>query len=446
MRESSEQGGRKVKFLTLGCRVNQYETQAIREQFLRQKYEETESAQSADFVVINTCTVTHESDRQSRYLIRKTYRENPKAKIVVTGCWADGDSETAEKLEGVYRIVSNSDKPDFLRELSVGENPPDEKTKINSKWCFPCLNISQFKGRTRAYVKIQDGCNHACSFCKVVLVRGPSRSRPMRDVIEETKRLCDFGIREIVLTGVQLGAYGYDLEKRQILPDLIGELVRIPDLKRIRLSSIEPTDVSKDLIGMMAQSEKICHHLHIPLQSGDDEVLKRMNRRYDSRFFENLIDQIRFKLSDFILTADVIFGFPGEDVDRFDRTISLLKQVKPYKTHIFPYSRREGTRAFRYTEKIPPAELRERKQKLFEMDQTLRNEVCAQYVEKKIEILIEDREAASENGSIGRTDNYLEVFCRNKVISPGSFVKVRIDDVENGILIAHLNQEDRYGP
>jgi len=318
MTKNGDVMSQKVKFSTLGCRLNQYETQAVREQFLGAGYVETRDAKEADVFVLNTCTVTKESDRQSRYKIRKFHRTNPSAKIVVTGCYVERNRDDIEREEGVTLTVLNREKSDLLNLLDSCTSLSFMRPEPPPKRRFTPLSISKFEGRTRAYVKIQDGCNHACSFCKVVLVRGPSRSRSTEDVVRETERLCESGNLEVVLTGIQLGAYGYDIKKRQMLSDLINEMSEVPGLKRIRLSSIEPTDVSDPLIEVMATNRKVCNHLHIPLQSGSDAILSRMNRRYKRDFYIDLIAKIRRQVPDFVLTTDVMVGFSSETDERFN--------------------------------------------------------------------------------------------------------------------------------
>ncbi len=421
----------RIFFTTLGCRVNQYETQAIREQFLSVGVQETGSVDHADFVVVTTCTVTAESDKESRYRIRRFNRLNPSAKIIVTGCCADRNGREFETMPGVVLVAGNSQKPDlaklFFQEASVsgcGAGQAD----------FPALSISRYEGRTRANIKIQDGCNHACSFCKVVLVRGRSRSRAIPEIIEEAKRLAEQGTLEIVLTGIQLGAFGYDLKKRKMLTDVLEKLSRLSGLKRIRLSSIEPMDVTGELIDAMSSIEKVCPHLHLPLQSGDDGILKRMNRRYSSSRYHELAGKLRAKLDDFILTTDVIAGFPGEDEPAFSRTLELLKAVLPYKIHIFPYSRREGTKAASYHDQVSPQTVKRRKQILLDLEKELKKTVAGQYVGRSVEVLVE-RKSSRGKWAEGRMANYLPVKFRPVAGENRPLTRVRIREFEQAGLV-----------
>ena len=425
----------KVKFLTLGCRLNQYETQAIRENFLKRGYAEADKNESTDIFVINTRTVTAESDKESRYLIRKCHRENPDAKVIVTGCYVERDQKTVSSLPGVTHVVLNRQKSDIvnLLESCTSLSLDQANVPIRSKTEYTPLNISGFSGRTRAHIKIQDGCNHACSFCKVVLVRGKSRSRTLQEIIEEAKRLRDNGYSEIVLTGIQLGAYGLDLEYRLRLTQVLEALAPIDGIERIRLSSIEPLDVTDDLIDSIRSIPKVCHHLHIPLQSGSDKILKAMNRRYTRGQYLDLIEKLNQELENFILTADVMTGFPGELDTDFEETVDLLLSARPFKMHIFPYSSREGTRASRLTP-VSQEVVQKRMSVLFELETKLRHEVALPYIGKELSILIENSPKSEQLE--GRAFNYLPVrIPKPAPHEAGDFVDVRIVDVEDEYLV-----------
>jgi len=425
----------RVKFLTLGCRLNQYETQAMREALLTNGYTTAQDNERADVFVINTCTVTSQADKESRYLIRKCQRENPDAKIVVTGCYVERDHETIRKIPGVTHIIRNRQKSDLNRllesctQLALDEMP----IPVRSKAEFVPLRISKFSGKTRAYIKVQDGCNHACTFCKVVLVRGKSRSRLEADVLEEAKRLSQNGHREVVLTGIQLGAYGFDLPEPTSLSGLLKKLSPIPAIDRIRLSSIEPTDVTDELIKTMQVFPKVCPHLHIPLQSGSDAVLKLMNRRYPGHFYVDLIRKLRHHIKNFVLTTDVMVGFPGETERHFEETINVLIGAKPFKMHIFPYSQREGTKAFHY-DLIPNEMVVRRIKVLKELEWKLAQFVCESYVGQTVEVLLEEpkRPEVIE----GRVANYLPVRVDGIYdFRAGEMVQVEIVQSKESVLI-----------
>ncbi len=431
-----------VKYVTLGCRLNQYETQAMRESLESRGFCEAAGDQRADVYVLNTCTVTNDSDRTSRYLIRKFHRENPNAKIIVTGCYVERNRNEVASLPGVTHVLLNRQKSDIadLLDSCTGLALRASELPLRSKSEFTPLSISEFAGKTRAHIKVQDGCNHACSFCKVVLVRGKSRSRPLQDIIEEAKRLSENGYSEVVLTGIQLGAYGLDLASKISLVEVIRELESIEKIKRIRLSSIEPIDVTDELIQAMKESKKACPHLHIPLQSGSDEVLKAMNRRYGREFYIDLIQKLKSKIPDFVLTADVMVGFPAETDFEFEETVQLLEQVKPFKLHVFPYSAREGTRAFALGV-LDPKVIRRRQTVLNQLDAKLRAEVLKSYVSRTLEILIEN-ETEGADYIEGRAVNYLPArFDLSEGLKAGDIVSAVMQSSSIDALSGKLEKE-----
>ena len=323
-----------IKFHTLGCKVNQYDTQSIRERFLEHGFQEELKTGKADIYLINTCTVTANADQKSRSAIRRCISENPKAKIIVTGCLVKKDSRQLAKIKGISFIVSKS---------------------------FFAEGISSFHSHTRAFLKIQDGCDNSCAYCKVPLVRGRSRSRALAEVVKDARSLAKNGFKEIVLTGICLGAYGRDLEPKTSLVEVIEALEKIRGILRLRLSSIEAGDVTDALITKMAESKKLCPHLHIPIQSGDDKILKEMRRRYTRSYYIKLVKRIKRKIPGLSLTTDCLVGFPGETERNFKNTLGLIKCIVPLKVHIFPYSRREGTLAgSKLSGGIPPLVMKRR--------------------------------------------------------------------------------------
>ncbi len=442
-----------VRFYTIGCKVNQYETQAMREALERVGYCDIEGQKGVpcDLVVVNTCTVTQDSDRTNRYWIRRLKREHPRARITVTGCYAERNRAELEAMPEVDLVFLNDEKPFLSEKLlrsakrvcvdspSLLSSPPlgergegegaksssdgvasglSEKCKtgfLNKTTTFMPLSISRSEGKTRAYVKIQDGCNHACSFCKVSLVRGPSRSRALSEILEEVTRLRDGGYREIILTGIQLGAYGIDLEppskageRHYLLKDVIEASARVEGIERIRLSSIELTDLGEPVREAFRSVPKLCPHIHLPLQSGDNEVLARMNRRYTREEYRDVVFELKQRISDFEVSVDVMAGFPGETEGQFVNTLDLLETLAPLKTHVFPYSLREGTRAADWGT-FPAQVVRDRVRRLMESGERISAEVRRRYLGRSLEILAEhkdDRSGVSE----GFTPNYLKVF------------------------------------
>jgi len=377
-----------VKLFTLGCKVNQYETQGIRERFLSKGFKELNNGRSADYCVVNTCTVTGLADRKSRNIIRRCIRENPGARILVTGCLVERDREELLKIEGISCIIPKHFFPD---------------------------SISSFCGHARAFLKIQDGCNNFCSYCKVPLVRGPSVSKDPAVIIEEAKKLVEEGFKEIVLTGICLGAYGRDLKIKTGLLRVISELEKIKGLCRLRLSSIEAKDVSDALIRKIAGSAKLCKHLHIPLQSGDSRILKQMNRRYSGDFYLNLIKKIKKRIPLIAITTDVMVGFPGETEANFKNTLDLVKSINPLKVHIFPYSRREGTAASKSGCAVLDTKiLKDRVERLASFSDKCASQYKAQFLGKKLAVLIERRVKNQRNMWEGYSDNYIKFQVKSK--------------------------------
>lgn len=431
----------KVKFITLGCKVNQYETQGMREDLSRAGVvEDRGKKMDHDFVVINTCTVTEQADKESRYWIRRMKRENPAAKIVVTGCYVEKNRKEIEALDGVDLVLSNHEKADLTEHLLPGCGSPisqDEEILRQKKRVFTPLKISTFQGNGRAFIKVQDGCNHSCSFCKTVIVRGRSRSRQVQDVYEEAVRLKDAGYREIVFTGIQLGAYGLDLNKNDALSEILEECSRIEGIERLRLSSIEPTDVKDSLIQTLKSLPKACPHLHIPLQSGDDEILKRMNRRYEASFYVDLVEKLRSELPNFSLSLDVMTGFAGETEKQFENSLSVLKKTQPLKCHVFPYSPREGTRAYDYEEQLPIEEIRERSRRMIAIADDLGYKERKRFVGETVNVLVEKKIESS--GLVqGLTDNYLKVCFQAQEEQIGHVFAVKLLSLEGDTFLGSI--------
>ncbi|MCM8797240.1 MAG: tRNA (N(6)-L-threonylcarbamoyladenosine(37)-C(2))-methylthiotransferase MtaB [Candidatus Omnitrophica bacterium] len=417
-----------VKFYTLGCKVNQYDTQLIREQFMRAGFRELEDSLPASVYVINSCTVTQRADSESLTLIRKARRENPKARILVTGCLTELDGDMIKNTYPKATIVKNTNKKRILDYL------PSFVTQKNRSYQE---GISFFRGHTRVFLKIQDGCDNHCSYCKVPLVRGTSRSRPLEKIIREAERLVSCGFKEIVLTGICLGSYGKDLSGKINLCTVIDNLEAIDGVLRIRLSSIEAGDISDGLIARISASRKLCPHLHIPLQSGDDEMLKKMNRRYTGAEYFSLIRKIRAKIPAIAITTDLLVGFPGETEKNFQNTISLLKKVKPLKTHIFSYSEREGTIASRIGDcNIPKFLIKERFLILKKITDELSRFYKKQFLGKKISVLIEGRSKTHPYYWEGYTDNYIKVFIDSEMDLGNKLVLAKAKTLNNDYLIA----------
>ncbi|MDD5431363.1 MAG: MiaB/RimO family radical SAM methylthiotransferase [Candidatus Omnitrophica bacterium] len=388
-----------IKLYTLGCKVNQYDTQSIRERFLSRGFKELKEGLPADYCLINTCTVTSIADRKSKERILRCIRENPKAKLIVTGCLVENNPHALAKIKGIRLIV--------------GKN-------------FFSEGISDFARHTRAFLKIQDGCNNFCSYCKVPLVRGASRSRKLDGIVREAQALAEKGFKEIVLTGICLGAYGKDLRPKLNLVQVIEALEKIEGIIRIRLSSIEATDVTDELIKKMAESKKLCRHLHIPMQSGDDGILKKMNRKYIHRDYVKLIKKIKTAVPQIGITTDILVGFPGESKTAFENSIKLIKEVTPLRTHVFPYSSREGTRAVCLENKLNRKELEERLKEIREVARVCAERFRKSFIGKRMKVLIEARAKDNPEYWEGYSDNYLKVVVKSKLNLKNKLVKAKI--------------------
>ncbi|MBM3255064.1 MAG: tRNA (N(6)-L-threonylcarbamoyladenosine(37)-C(2))-methylthiotransferase MtaB [Candidatus Omnitrophica bacterium] len=415
-----------VKFFTLGCKVNQYETEQMRERFQEAGFLDVESLAKADNYVINTCTVTRSADRKSRYLINFARRKNPKARIIVTGCFAELDGKEINRMNGVAKVIKNRDKHRILRLMGVR---PKKAGGLKT-------GISNFSGHARAFLKVQDGCNNRCSYCKVPLVRGRSRSRPLEEILKEAVRFTENGFQEIVLCGICLGSYGGDLRPRKGLVDIIEALENIPRLRRIRLSSIEESDVSEDLLQKMKRSAKLCPHLHIPLQSGDNQILKGMNRHYRSQDYLKLIRRIKALIPQIAITTDIMVGFPGEEEANFKNTLALVKEILPLKVHIFPYSMREGTAAADLKNQVNARVLRDRLLRLEKLSQDCALDYCQRFIGLKTQVLIEGPYKKQCSYWEGRTANYIKAAVKSEKGLRNKFIEVRLKKINGDCVLA----------
>lgn len=382
-------------------------------------FKELDNGEPADVYVINTCTVTQRADSQSLNLIRKAKRENPNSKIIVTGCLTELDNERI-KSEGIVDLsVRNIDKG-RTAELFLERKGLVKDLK----------GVSDFKGHTRAFLKVQDGCDNTCSYCKVPLVRGRSKSREPQDIIKEAARLVKNGFKEIVLTGICLGAFGKDLEKESSLLSLIEDLEEISGLLRIRLSSIEAGDITYGLIAKMAASKKLCRHLHVPIQSGDNDILRRMRRNYSREHYSDLIMKIRNKVPDAAITTDCLVGFPGETDENFKNTVDLVSNILPLKVHIFPYSKREGTRAAQFNESLSSGVIRERIKYLKETADRCSLDYKKKFLNKVIDILFESESKTYPDFIEGHSANYLKVMLKSGIELKNKLIPVKLKELK----------------
>ncbi|MFA5007828.1 MAG: tRNA (N(6)-L-threonylcarbamoyladenosine(37)-C(2))-methylthiotransferase MtaB [Candidatus Omnitrophota bacterium] len=399
----------KVKFYTLGCKVNQYETEALREEFKASGFSITEKI--ADIYVINSCSVTAKADSDSRRLILKAKKENPKAKVAVCGCLPQLNTETIKKFGADY-IVSQ-DKKQSLLDIMKGTSQA-----VKDVWS---LKINDFPNQ-RAFVKIQDGCNNFCSFCKVPYLRGRSISRPKDEIIKEVARLCAKH-KEIILCGVNLGAYGRDLPVKTNLYALLNDLLGYPLLTRLRLSSLEPYSADKNIIKLF-EHPKMCPHIHLPFQNGDNTILKEMNKKETVEMYEQITSNLRKINPEIAISCDIIVGFPGEDETSFTNTVNFLKRVKPMRTHIFTFSPRERTKL--YNKKIDPVKVKKRFNQLKAVTDLLALEYKQAFLGKTLSMVVEEIKSGY---ACGYSENYLKIYAKC-MASPGEIIAVRIGKVD----------------
>ena len=426
----------KFKIVTLGCKVNTYESVFMKEELIKAGYHEEEPA---DIIIINTCSVTNVADNKSKKVIRHEKRNNPQAIIVVCGCSAENNREKLNDL-GINILIGNKDKSKIV---SLIKEYLDNKENIirfydMRKLDFEDMCIHKFEEQTRGYIKIQDGCCNYCSYCIIPYLRGSIRSKDKELVLKEATDLVNNGHKELVLTGIDTGSYGKD--KGYTLTSLIKELSLIKNLERIRLSSVEITQLDKEFLELLKTDKVLCNHLHIPLQAGSDKILKLMNRKYDLKYFFDKIHEIRSIRPDISITTDVIVGFPGESDEDFLTTLDTCRKLKFSKIHVFPYSKRNGTKASNFPNQVDNRIKKDRARKLIALSNNLELEYNKLFLNKKVSVLIEEVE---DNLSIGHTSNYLKV-CIPMKLKRNELYNVVITSVDseicNGILEGDSNE------
>ncbi|WP_273129823.1 tRNA (N(6)-L-threonylcarbamoyladenosine(37)-C(2))-methylthiotransferase MtaB [Bacillus weihaiensis] len=420
-----------VAFHTLGCKVNHYETEAIWQLFKEAGYERTEYERVADVYVINTCTVTNTGDKKSRQVIRRAIRKNPDGVICVTGCYAQTSPAEIMAIPGVDIVVGTQDRTkmlDYIEQFKQERQPINGVRNIMKTRVYEELDVPAFTDRTRASLKIQEGCNNFCTFCIIPWARGLMRSRDPKEVVAQAQQLVDAGYKEIVLTGIHTGGYGEDLKDYNLAMLLKDLDEKVEGLKRIRISSIEASQISDEVIEVLKKSDKVVRHLHIPIQSGSDTVLKRMRRKYTMEFFAERLDRLKEALPGLAITSDVIVGFPGETEEEFMETYDFIKKYKFSELHVFPYSKRTGTPAARMDNQVDEEIKNERVHRLIQLSDQLAKEYASQFEEEILEIIPEERfkEGREENLYVGYTDNYLKVIFPANDEMIGEIVKVKI--------------------
>lgn len=420
-----------VAFHTLGCKVNHYETEGIWRMFKENGYERVDFDRQSDVYVINTCTVTNTGDKKSRQIIRRAIRKNPEAVVCVTGCYAQTSPGEIMEIPGVDVVVGTQNRKNmimYIEEHQRTRQPVNGVANIMKNRVFEEMDVPEFTDRTRASLKIQEGCNNFCTFCIIPWSRGLLRSRDPENVISQAQKLVDAGYKEIVLTGIHTAGYGEDMSDYNFAKLLRDLETKVAGLKRIRISSIEASQITDEVIDVLDQSEKIVRHLHIPLQSGSDTVLSRMRRKYSSDFYYEKVRRIREALPHLAITSDVIVGFPGETEEEFMETYNFIKKVGYSELHVFPFSRRTGTPAARMADQVDEEIKNERVNKMIALSDQLAEEYAETYDGEVLEVIPEEVVDSGGKSNLleGYTDNYLKVQFEGDPELIGKIVRVKL--------------------
>lgn len=424
---------------TLGCKVNQFETADMIEQLQADGWQLVPFSAEADLYLINSCTVTARSDAESRRLIRRARRANPEARVVATGCYAQVAPKDLQGLAELDQVLGNEEKHDLVLHIAQGE---DQVTDLTSLKASGPLRLTSFSEHTRAFLQIQNGCETGCSYCIVPIARGPSRSVPPQEVLEAVSRLVDSGYQEVVLTGIHMGAYGLDLSPRSSLTALVQLLEKQNAIPRLRLGSIEPNELTDQLLALFKDSTRLCHHLHIPLQSGSDSVLQRMGRGYDTDFYSNRITTAAQLLPNAFIAADLIAGFPGETEQEFSDTCAFVASLPLADLHVFPYSIRPGTKAATMAGHLKPAIIKERAEQLRRLATEKRAAFQQQFIGTLLPVLGQ-RHNPETSLVTGISRNYLEVCYPGSAQLLNQESVVQIEGLEHGLLIGNTTQPVR---
>ncbi|NME35980.1 MULTISPECIES: tRNA (N(6)-L-threonylcarbamoyladenosine(37)-C(2))-methylthiotransferase MtaB [Fusobacterium] len=432
---------KKVAFYTLGCKVNQYETESLKTKLMNLGYENVEFEEYSDYYIVNSCTVTSIADKKTRNILRRAKKNNPKSKVIVTGCYAQTNGEELLNIDEVDYVVGNSNKEEIVN--LVKELEKDEVknnlmiSDIFMEKKYKELEFSTLREMSRAYIKIQDGCNNFCSYCKIPFGRGRSRSRDFQNILEEARKLSLEGYKEIILIGINIGDYGKDLDETRTFEELLEEIVKIDGITRIRIGSIYPDRISDKFIEVM-KNKKIMPHLHISLQSCDDEILKLMRRNYGTSLIKERLKKLRENIPEIEYTADVIVGFPGETKERYENTKKVIEEIKFSDLHVFPYSERENTQAIKLDGKV---DVHQRKMRVIDLENIqkgINRTIREKYIGKKVQVLIEEEK---ENSYYGYSQNYLRVKIKNKngiKLQVNDEINIEIISIEKEMLIGEL--------
>lgn len=425
---------RTFKIVTLGCKVNQFESESLFSEMDGTDLLPAGENEPADICIINTCSVTQKAAMQSRQAIRQAVRSNPGARIMVTGCYAQTEPEEIDRINGVQTIVGHGFK-DRLADIIQNRGPASTHAPVHGLKTFQSMKCLPMGVRTRPFLKIQDGCDSFCSYCIVPHARGPSRSLPVESVIRHVDHLRESGFYEVVLTGIHLGAYGTDLSPASNLCSLLKNILQATGIQRIRMSSLEPRELTDEILGLASDKEdaswRICRHFHIPLQSGDDRVLEKMGRPYTSSYFKDLVLKVKEYLPEAAIGADTLIGFPGEDDQAFDRTYGLIRSLPVSYLHVFPFSPRKGTPAYQYEPRIDPRIVKKRCEKMRQLSRQKRKEFYTSFIGSEFEILVEGKPDRLTGLLKGFTSNYIPVLIPGAHALKNQFVRVKIDRLDH---------------
>lgn len=415
---------RRVAFSTLGCKVNQFETEVVEGLFRDRGYETVDFSSIAEVYVINTCSVTHLGEKKSRQLIRRAIRANSDAIVVVTGCYAQVSSQEIAAIKGVDIVIGTQDRNRIVDAVEEFANLRQKRNLVGDIMQanhFEDIPLLMTPERTRAFLKIQEGCDNFCSYCIIPYARGPLRSRPLSSVIQETEKLLHAGFKEIVLTGIHLGAYGRDLGDKTTLADAVRAVLSFPNSFRLRLGSIESLEISSDLIRLFQTDSRLCKHLHLPLQAGDDTILSAMNRQYTTAEYRHLVQRIETEIPNVAVSTDIIVGFPGETEAMHENALRFVESMNFSRMHIFPYSRRRGTAAASFPEQIPETVKKQRLLAMQQLAERKSRDFAARFIGKRSEVLIE---TVTDKSADGLTEQYIRVYIPDCRIEEGNIATV----------------------
>ena len=420
---------KKVALHNLGCKVNAYETEAMQEILEQNGYEIVPFEEKADAYIVNTCSVTNMADKKSRQMLHRAKKMNPEAVVIAAGCYVQSAGEELLKDTSVDILIGNNEKvnlPSILENWEKEHNPLHVHD-LTREHTYEELTLSHTAGHTRAFMKIQDGCNQFCTYCIIPYTRGRVRSRRLSDIVAEAGRLAENGYQEVVLTGIHLDSYGTDLEEHENLLTVIQEIAKIDGIKRIRLGSLEPRIMTEEFMAGLAAEEKLCPHFHLSLQSGCDATLKRMNRRYSAEEFRQCCERLRRHFDDPALTTDVIVGFPGETEEEFTATVEFLKDICFYETHVFKYSRRKGTKADRMPDQIPEQIKNQRSDVLLALTEKNSGEYRKKLLGRTVKVLLEEESTIGGTTYLaGHTREYVKVAVAPETAAAGEIIDVKV--------------------